>query len=482
MHSKRVFALGKYVYVLRTIITSITNVLFVKLYSLYFSPEEYGKYTLVYYGFSLVSSVVFGVINDSALRFYDEYRSSGKIKGFIGTCTRLFVGINAIFIVLLSAFIVGYYYLTKDSSTTLLLVFLAFLVIPSNLFISTTTLNRAEENFFELAIADMLFIALKLVFFIIGVEIFRFKVEAIVFSNIISNVLISIVLLKKLDCMKNINIRSFDKGLLKNIVQYGVPLMGLPIANWILSSSDRYIIGLYYTSSEVGIYSIPYIIVSNIFALLTLVITTLGYPTILKIWNLMGKKKTEELINQYLSLYIMLAIPSIFGLYMISNELVLLLSSQNYSTSRFLILCLAIGMFFAGLLQFTNKKWELNKRTDILLKISLLTGCINIGLNLAFIPMYGYVAAAVSTAIAYIISFVVSLSLYRGYLRIQVPSRYVLISLIGSLVMSIAVSIVKMLSNSYLVTTILSAFIGVIVYVSFCFSMSIHKSLFKMFR
>ena len=172
------------------------------------------------------------------------------------------------------------------------------------------------------------------------------------------------------------------------------------IAIQIYVNSDTTMLGLLKDDYTVGIYSVSgkiYRIVKNVLAAVLIV-------SIPRLSMYAGKKMQREFDNLMLKLVntlLVIIFPTIVGLFMISQDVVLIIGGSKYiqSTSSLQILCVAI--LFAIFSSVFNECVLLPyKREKYSLLSSIISAALNIGLNFIFIPILAENGAALTTVLA----------------------------------------------------------------------------------
>jgi O-antigen/teichoic acid export membrane protein len=137
------------------------------------------------------------------------------------------------------------------------------------------------------------------------------------------------------------------------------------------------------------------------------------YPNILKTLkqnekNERNKKEhTEELLSHAVRFFLLITVPAVIGISILSPVISKILDPL-YTEGSSVIIWVSIGMFFLGLTEYNNKAWELTSSTGVIFRNSMLCCLFNIISNLILIRFFGYTIAAVNTAIAYFLYFLLS--------------------------------------------------------------------------
>lgn len=180
----------------------------------------------------------------------------------------------------------------------------------------------------------------------------------------------------------------------------------------IYTSSDITILGFLKNDYVVGIYSAS----TRIYNVINSTLISVTAVVIPRLAMLMGKKRMREyyrLLKQVINIIFILYIPAILGIFMVSGDIVKLLSGNNYlrSVSSLRILCFAL--FFSALAGTVNQCVLLPaKRENKSLISTIISAGVNIGLNFILIPIFSENGSALTTVIAEFTTL--SLMIYYG--------------------------------------------------------------------
>ena len=160
----------------------------------------------------------------------------------------------------------------------------------------------------------------------------------------------------------NIKIPNFSK--IKPFLLFGLPLIPSTISQWVTNLSDRYLIGFFLSSTSVGIYSVAYGIGITITMLFAPISATLA-PTLSRLWE---EKKMYELKNHIhysLKYFLMVAIPSLFGLSVLAEPLLMILSTPEFvPDGRIIIPIVALTGIMYGVYSISAHIFFLLKKLD----------------------------------------------------------------------------------------------------------------------
>lgn len=184
----------------------------------------------------------------------------------------------------------------------------------------------------------------------------------------------------------------------KKALLFNIPLLPHYLSNILLSSSDRIMIEKLTGASSVGIYTVAYSLAS-----LSLIV----FSAINNAYNPFAMKALKE--KNYNSLQkitiIILFVSILFSLILIylAPEGLWILGGNDYLEGIKIIPVLVIGIFFSSFYYVFSNVEFMYEKTKLIFPITTLGTLVNIGLNFWLIPKLGYVAAAYTTLIGYVI-------------------------------------------------------------------------------
>jgi len=185
-------------------------------------------------------------------------------------------------------------------------------------------------------------------------------------------------------------------------------MIGVWGVTWILNYSDRYIIKMFYSSYEVGLYDVASKLAENSINMLITSLSMAMMPILIDKYNDKGKKEAEKTHKEFLRYYFLIVIPAILGLIGIRKYVYGTLINASYIEGVDVVIYIAISMFFSGFNQFIYKLWQLKEKTGKILIFMIISVVINIVLNILLIPKYGFIAAAITTLVANMISSIIA--------------------------------------------------------------------------
>ncbi len=391
------------------VIPAIAGTIIIYLYSSTFTPDKYGTYSIYLISLNFINLILFMWINQSILRYYNEYKLKKKINTII-TTSLTYMGI--VNLLLLSITII--WIIIMDISWELIVICLYFIFLSYFNYINN--LLRIEQKIFRRSINIILFSIGHLILFIVLTNVIEKISYMYIFISYSINLFIIIILNYRI-LINKYEYKSINIKLLKEIFYYGFPLIFVAFFMSILSMSDRYMILFYIGKEGVGIYTPFYDMFNKGFSFIYLFFILAGYPIILDKWeNTKSKKVISQIVKKMMFVYIIFIIPVVIAIILFDDILVQFFN-ESYRSGGKIIIWISLGFALYGLTVFINKGIELNKDTKKLALMVIASGLINIILNICLIPRYGIEGAAIATFLSYLFYFIISSITSRYYLK-----------------------------------------------------------------
>ena len=420
--------------------TQLVSFLLLPLYTAYLTTSQFGTVDLVITYVYLLSPIITLQLEKSVFRFLIDAKDDiDKQKKILSISLKMIFIILFIFIiatVLISSFI-------KINYITLIFINISLCMFSNYLLQTARGLSLIKKYTLASVISGVSNIVLNLVF-ILG---FKIKIEGMLLSVIISNLLVIIYLIKTLKIYKYIDFKLKDKILLKEMLKYSLPLIPNDISWWVISVSDRTIISFILGIAYNGIYT-----VSNKFSVL-----------FIGLFNVFGLSWTEEaskhindedkdqyftdVINTSIKIFSSVCIMIIIILPLVFNTLVNIRYISSYNYIPILLLASLVNI----VVSLYSAIYIAKKLTKKVMNTSLIAALVNIVLNLLFIKYIGLYAAALSTLISYLFMMIYRYFDVKKYINI----KYDINNIINILILLIISITTYYINNKYLSIIIL---------------------------
>lgn len=181
-------------------------------------------------------------------------------------------------------------------------------------------------------------------------------------------------------------------------IRFNVPLIPHYLSMMVLSQADRIMIGKFYGTGEVAIYSVAY----TISLAMNVVMSSINSTFIPWTYQKCAKKDFEKIKKLSNILLLGFALISYLPI-LFAPEVVSIMAPQEYQAAVWVIPPITASVYFTFLYSlFANIEFYYEENKFVMIA-STLAALMNILLNAIFIPLCGYVAAGYTTLICYIL-------------------------------------------------------------------------------
>lgn len=232
-----------------------------------------------------------------------------------------------------------------------------------------------------------------------------------------------------------IKIPTFSK--IKEYLNFGIPTVASGISYWIVTSSDRYLITIFLGIIYVGYYSPAYAL-GNILNFLIWPISFVLFPVISKFYDENNLNETKVYLKYSLKYFLLIAIPSVFGLSFLSRQLLEIFSTREIASNAYYIAPLIVSsILLYGISDIFSQILTLVKKTKIVGSIWGFSALLNLILNIVFIPKLGILGAGLSTLLVYISAFLLIWYFSFKELRFEIDWIFIQKSILASIIMTL---------------------------------------------
>jgi O-antigen/teichoic acid export membrane protein len=181
-------------------------------------------------------------------------------------------------------------------------------------------------------------------------------------------------------------------------IKFNLPLLLHYFSQYVLDKSDRIMVQKLVSMAAAGIYSVAY----NIGLLLRIITTSINNAMTPWQYECLEKKEHKKLDDTMFMVFIFVA-GCCFVLSSFAPEIMKILADEKYYEGVYVIPPVSMGLFFSFMYTtFANVEFYYDKN-KFSMYISSAGALLNLILNYFGIKMYGYIAAAYTTLICYIL-------------------------------------------------------------------------------
>jgi O-antigen/teichoic acid export membrane protein len=377
----------------------------VRLYTGVMSEPEYGKADLLYQTINIIYPLITLAMADSIIRFgLDKGYSKTKVYSSALAVTLLGCTVFALLTPLLGTVpeFFGYTFL----------LFCACVFSSVRQLTASFTRSRNQVKLF--ALDGILATLTTVIFNVLFLVVFKLGVTGYILSIICSDILSILFLWLVGGGYRYINFRGIYETL-RDMLRYSAPLVPTYLLWWITSASDRFFVIGMVGEAQNGIYSAAYKIPN-----LLMMFTTLFFQA----WQMsaienQGDKNLTPFYSKIWGAYSALLCVGAAGLIFICKPLTDILVDTNgkdFGLSYKYAAVLIIAMIFQCGCQFLTSVYNVKKKSKNAMFTAAAAAIINIVLNALLIPRIGVLGAALATAAAYLVCFIIRLIDCRRYI------------------------------------------------------------------
>ena len=239
------------------------------------------------------------------------------------------------------------------------------------------------------------------------------------------------------------------------------------LAITVYCNSDITMLGIFKDDIAVGVYSVSakiYTILKNLLAAVLVVCI----PRLSNYFNQGKEDKAQELLDSISKTLILIIIPAACGMAALSSEIIHIVSGEEYIHGACALSILRLAMIFAILGGIVNNCILIPIKQEKINLVATLSAAIsNFGLNFVLIPILGVNGAAITTVVAEMVAFFLSLIISkeaRRHFRIRQYLKPLVHSLIGGFTVLLIIHFLRVFSLKTIYIICISILITIVAY------------------
>ncbi|HFC52962.1 MAG TPA: polysaccharide biosynthesis protein, partial [Gammaproteobacteria bacterium] len=231
-----------------------------------------------------------------------------------------------------------------------------------------------------------------------------------------------------------------DRSLLLQLLRYGLPMTATYALSFLVSSSDRFLLGWFLGAEAPGLYAPGYDLAQFSLIMLMTIINLASYPMVVRALDGEGRAAARRQLEKVLVLLVAAALPAAVGMAVCSGNIATVMLGETYRESAtMLIPLIALSSFIFGMkIFYLDLGFQLSKKTYLEPRVMVWAALANLLLNLWWIPLYGLAGAASATVVAYCLGAYLSWRLGRKVFALPSPPEDVWKILFACGVMALA--------------------------------------------
>jgi O-antigen/teichoic acid export membrane protein len=393
--------LGKHsaIYGLGGLVQRLLALLLLPVYTRYLSPADYGTVATLVALTTVLAIVLRLGISNAFFRFYYDSAEPPYRRLVLRTSFWFTMGMATVGLVAGLALSWSLSTLLFGSTADAEVVAAAFVGLWAQMnYEQLTALFRAEERSTAFLAASLANIAITIVATLILVVGLDAGPLGVVVGSFTGTLLVYVALLGYRREQLGLQL---DRGLLREMNRFGLPLVPSAVFLWVTNFSDRFFLLELADRAEVGLYSVGVAIASAIVLLLTAFRT--AWPAFA--YSIEDDREARGAYAYVLTYLVLLTSWVATALALLSPWLVDWIAAPAFARSADVVGPLAFSVVaYAGYVVVVIGVGRM-RRTQFNWVVTGAAAAVNVALNLILIPPYGMMGAAVATIAAYVTMF-----------------------------------------------------------------------------
>jgi len=409
------------VYSSGTLLIKGMSIISAPIFTRLFDPDQYGAWSFVNVAVAFLTGILMLGGDNAYTRYFFRCRTEEDKQSLT---TTWFVFLAAWSVVVIAAALpfsrtLAVWVLGDDRYRAAMVI--GFLSAPPamiNLILSQVLRNRFQARSF--AALNVITAALTLSLAVIFVLVFELGVAGALLGAASAAVLMIPV---RLWLVRDLLRFRFSVPFLKQLLLFGLPLVPMNIAFWLLSNADRIMLARLASLEAVGLYSIA----ASMAAVLMLLQNAVGQSWLPHAIRVYEEENTiaTAIVSRTMVYFLAGSAVIVTGFAALAQEVLFILVPPVYYGAFAAIPFLAVGFHFFTTAHVSVVGVMVKDKTVYIMIACWLVAAINIGLNALFIPRFGIAGAAAATGSSYILFAAGYALASRKLWPVQYPGRTV---------------------------------------------------------
>lgn len=389
------------VYLFSNLLAAVIPFALLPILTRYLSPIEYGEIAMFQTLIAALAAFV-GVsgVGAAARKYYDTDLKPAEFKTYIGSCFQVLIGSSLIVFFLMFLFRQR---ISELVSLNEKWIFLSVVVAATGFIIQMRLglwqVKKSARPYGILQVSQSfsnMLLSLLLVVTLAQGAAGRINAQVYVTFLLAG---ISIYLLRREDFLTF----KWRPDQIREILNFGVPLIPHIGGIFILSSFDRFVINSKLGLAETGVYMVAVQLTSA----MGIVFDSVNKAYVPWLYERLKRDLPEEKrqIVRWTYIYFIIVL-LIAGLaFLVGPYLTVLIAGQRYAEAGKVVGWLTLGQAFVGMYLMVTNYTFYARKTGLLSLSTIVSGLLNIGLLIIFIDLFGLVGAAIAFAISMAVRF-----------------------------------------------------------------------------
>lgn len=388
------------IYAIPSIVSRGLSVVLIPLYTRVLTPADYGSFDLFFVFAALVNLTVALEVSQGVARYYSDEKDAGRRIAYVSSalwftifCYTVFFGAAFFLGDKLSPLVMG-----RENMEVAFEVGVVYILI-NGVFYLIQNQFRWELRSVDYAIVSLL---VTVVTAVLAVTLTYVVVWGLV------GLLLGMVGGALTGCLYGLwHLRHsfrfrFDWSRLKEMLAFSAPLVPAGVAAFVGQYVDRIMINKYLTLDDVGLFGIGFRVAS----IVGLIIVGFQGALTPLIYVHFREPETRVSLAIIFRVFVSLALLLFLFVSLFAKEILMILAVPAYYGAESIVVFLVPAMLFSNMYIFAPGA-AIEKKTYLILWVSVAGAVINVLLNMLLIPRFGISGAAVAKLIGYSLVFYV---------------------------------------------------------------------------
>jgi len=384
------------IYGIGGLVSRVVAVLLLPVYTHYLTPADYGKIETLIALTTVLGIVLRAGISSAFFRFYFDATDPAARRTVLRTSFWFTMGGGTLGLALLLAFADPISDLLFGTTNAANLVRAAGVALWATVnYEQLTSLFRVEERSVAFVCASLANVFLTIAITLVLVVWLEKGAVGVIVGNFSGTLIVYLALLGFRREQLGLQ---FDRGLLREMNRFGIPLVPTALFLWVTNFSDRFFLVKLSDVSEAGLYSVGVRVASAMVLLLTAF--RMAWPAFA--YSIRDEDEARRTYAYVLTYMTLVTSWVALGLTLFAPWLVDLLAASRFAESSRVVGPLSFAAVAFGAYIVVAIGVGRIRRTQFNWVVTGAAAAVNVALNLTLIPRYGMMGAAVATVAAYV--------------------------------------------------------------------------------
>lgn len=366
----------------------------------FLTPDAYGEVSMGLALFTFGYTIALLGFQQGVPRYMSRFHDDVRVRGVWATGL-LVTSVASLVVAALFAFNtewVARLLFEREASRQLLALFAVCIPLYVLYRVAIEGIRGKEVTIYKTYVSDLLYPATRLALLVgllsvgygivaAGLAYLGAIVVAVVGSHLLLNRLVPLV--------GSVELRA------REMLLFSLPLVFATLASRLLTQTDTLMLGYFRPSYEVGLYSAAYPLAGG----MLLIMYSFGFLYLPMASRLDAGNRRDELdeIYKLTSKWIfVVTFPLFLAFVVFADDVLAIFFGETYAEAWLALVFVSIGFFTSASLGRNRETISALGYTKYVMYANVLAFGLNFGLNLLLIPIFGFVGAAVTSAISYV--------------------------------------------------------------------------------